>query len=126
MCAASWLVVTCLHIWGDPYQLDELELHAQPGKWKASFVHSEAQAASLSFLDCSSFSICSFLQDLFILLFTASRDPGIVPRNAVPPEIDEEAGVTASGTRRLPRTKDVVVNGITVKVKYCDTCMLYR
>jgi len=72
-------------------------------------------------------SVCPFLlQDLFILLFTASRDPGIVPRNAVPPEIDEEAGVSASGTRRLPRTKDVVVNGITVKVKYCDTCMLYR
>uniref|UniRef100_A0A453L8N5 S-acyltransferase n=1 Tax=Aegilops tauschii subsp. strangulata TaxID=200361 RepID=A0A453L8N5_AEGTS len=27
---------------------------------------------------------------------------------------------------RLPRTKDVYVNGVVVKVKYCDTCMLYR
>lgn len=27
---------------------------------------------------------------------------------------------------KLPRTKDVVVNGHTVKVKYCDTCLLYR
>ncbi|KAG4211635.1 hypothetical protein ERO13_A02G105900v2 [Gossypium hirsutum] len=27
---------------------------------------------------------------------------------------------------KLPRTKDVIVNGHTVKVKYCDTCLLYR
>ncbi|KAJ6408449.1 hypothetical protein OIU84_011711 [Salix udensis] len=27
---------------------------------------------------------------------------------------------------KLPRTKDMMVNGHTVKVKYCDTCLLYR
>lgn len=27
---------------------------------------------------------------------------------------------------KLPRTKDVIVNEHTVKVKYCDTCLLYR
>ncbi|KAL0337862.1 UNVERIFIED_CONTAM: putative protein S-acyltransferase 4 [Sesamum calycinum] len=27
---------------------------------------------------------------------------------------------------KLPRTKDVVVNGHSVKVKFCDTCLLYR
>ncbi|KAK9122554.1 hypothetical protein Sjap_012156 [Stephania japonica] len=48
-----------------------------------------------------------------------SRDPGIVPRNSRPPETDESADTTPSmewvtGTipqMRLPRTKDVVING---------------
>ena len=30
------------------------------------------------------------------------------------------------GSSSLPPTKDVLVNGIIVKVKYCHTCMLYR
>ncbi|CAI7898674.1 unnamed protein product, partial [Closterium sp. NIES-53] len=66
--------------------------------------------------------------NLFILLVTASRDPGIVPRNLVPPQPDEEAGEQAAGgaPKKLPRAKEVVVNGHTVKVKYCDTCLLYR
>eukprot|EP00271_Cylindrocystis_brebissonii_P022352 TRINITY_DN857_c0_g2_i1.p1 TRINITY_DN857_c0_g2~~TRINITY_DN857_c0_g2_i1.p1 ORF type:complete len:442 (+),score=58.93 TRINITY_DN857_c0_g2_i1:459-1784(+) len=65
---------------------------------------------------------------LGILLYTSSRDPGIVPRNAHPPEPDADT-VAAGGEdqpRRLPRTKDVVINNVTVKIKYCDTCMLYR
>jgi palmitoyltransferase ZDHHC9/14/18 len=75
---------------------------------------------------------------LAFLLLTSSRDPGIVPRNARPPECGaEEQAVdmttpstewvnAASPHLRVPRTKDVVVNGCTVKVKYCDTCLLYR
>ncbi|XP_027343160.1 probable protein S-acyltransferase 6 [Abrus precatorius] len=68
---------------------------------------------------------------LITLVLTSGRDPGIVPRNAHPPEPDDDH-VTAnindgqSPQPRLPRTRDVIVNGITVKVKYCDTCMLYR
>ena len=65
------------------------------------------------------------------LLLTSGRDPGIIPRNAHPPEpegfegsLDVGAGQTPQ--LRLPRIKEVEVNGITVKVKYCDTCMLYR
>ena len=70
-------------------------------------------------------------QDLSLLLLTSGRDPGIIPRNAHPPEpegFDGNAEVGANQTPpvRLPRVKDVVVNGITVKTKYCDTCMLYR
>lgn len=64
-----------------------------------------------------------------LLLLTSSRDPGIIPRNAQPPEPEnyENSLEFVSGqTPRLPRTKDVIVNGVTVKVKYCDTCMLYR
>ncbi|KAJ6778969.1 S-ACYLTRANSFERASE [Salix koriyanagi] len=72
--------------------------------------------------------------DLLFLFLTSSRDPGIVRRNTRPPEPDETGDVTPSMEwvngrtpyLRLPRTKDVMVNGHTVKVKYCDTCLLYR
>lgn len=73
--------------------------------------------------------------DLSFLFLTSSRDPGIVPRNLSPPESDEAFNVTTPSMEwvsgrtphlKLPRTKDVMVNGHSVKVKYCDTCMLYR
>ncbi|CAI7852299.1 unnamed protein product, partial [Closterium sp. NIES-54] len=66
---------------------------------------------------------------------TACRDPGIVPRNLVPPDPDpdmleamrvEGGGLATGGRVSLPRTKDVEINGFRVKVKYCDTCLLYR
>ncbi|EEF29612.1 protein S-acyltransferase 8 [Ricinus communis] len=70
---------------------------------------------------------------LVLLLLTSARDPGIVPRNLHPPEediYDSSASLDVGGrqtpTPRLPRTKDVLVNGKHVKVKYCETCMLYR
>lgn len=69
---------------------------------------------------------------LVLLMLTSARDPGIIPRNAHPPEPEEDAGSSSdwSGGQtpklRLPRTKDVIVNGVVVKTKYCDTCMLYR
>ncbi|KAK9678717.1 hypothetical protein RND81_11G229000 [Saponaria officinalis] len=69
---------------------------------------------------------------LVLLLFTSARDPGIIPRNSHPPE--EEFcydSASAEGGRptpslQFPRTKEVFVNGVPVKVKYCETCMLYR
>ncbi|KAK4477300.1 hypothetical protein RD792_016515 [Penstemon davidsonii] len=67
--------------------------------------------------------------DLILLLLTSGRDPGIIPRNAHPPEPEGYDGnVEGAQTPqlRLPRIKEVEVNGITVKIKYCDTCMLYR
>ncbi|KAE9599715.1 hypothetical protein Lal_00045841 [Lupinus albus] len=73
--------------------------------------------------------------DLIFLLLTSGRDPGIVPRNSKPPEFDDAFDMTTpsmewiNGTTphlKLPRTKDVIVNGHTVKVKFCDTCLLYR
>ncbi|XP_043706397.1 probable protein S-acyltransferase 7 [Telopea speciosissima] len=68
---------------------------------------------------------------LVLLLLTSGRDPGIIPRNPYPPEPEvydgnAEVGGGQTPQLRLPRTKDVVVNGIIVKIKYCDTCMLYR
>lgn len=67
---------------------------------------------------------------LVLLLLTSGRDPGIIPRNAHPPEPEGYDGSADGGGQtpqlRLPRIKEVEVNGITVKIKYCDTCMLYR
>ncbi|KAG8378083.1 hypothetical protein BUALT_Bualt08G0101100 [Buddleja alternifolia] len=71
---------------------------------------------------------------LVLLLLTSARDPGIVPRNAHPPEeefrYDSSASVEVGGRQtpslQFPRTKEVMVNGLPVRVKYCDTCMLYR
>ncbi|CAI9111626.1 OLC1v1011888C1 [Oldenlandia corymbosa var. corymbosa] len=67
---------------------------------------------------------------LVLLLLTSGRDPGIIPRNTHPPEPETYEGIGEGGGQtpqlRLPRIKEVEVNGITVKIKYCDTCMLYR
>ncbi|KAI3820648.1 hypothetical protein L1987_08196 [Smallanthus sonchifolius] len=68
---------------------------------------------------------------LILLLMTSGRDPGIIPRNAHPPQPETtdqgiEVGPGQTPQLRLPRVKEVIVNGMAVKVKYCDTCMLYR
>ncbi|XP_010111327.2 probable protein S-acyltransferase 1, partial [Morus notabilis] len=73
--------------------------------------------------------------DFLFLFLTSGRDPGIIPRNSQPPESDEASdtptpsmewvNAKASGLK-IPRVKDVTVNGHTVKVKFCDTCLLYR
>lgn len=75
-----------------------------------------------------------YLQDLAFLFLTSTRDPGIVPRNTKPPVVENASLdsfptdwiVDANPELKLPRTKDATVNGCTVKVKYCDTCLLYR
>ncbi|XP_015866954.3 probable protein S-acyltransferase 7 [Ziziphus jujuba] len=69
--------------------------------------------------------------DLILLVLTSGRDPGIIPRNDHPPEPEDydgsaETGASQTPQLRLPRMKDVIVNGVTVRIKYCDTCMLYR
>ncbi|CAA0812894.1 Probable protein S-acyltransferase 3 [Striga hermonthica] len=72
--------------------------------------------------------------DLTFLYMTASRNPGIIPRNSRLPNSDSRSISMASidwincetPSLRIPRLKDVYVNGHTVKVKFCDTCLLYR
>lgn len=75
------------------------------------------------------------MQDILFLFLTSSRDPGIVPRNSSPPESAEAYDLNTPSMEwvngrtphlKLPRSMDVIVNGHTVKVKYCDTCLLYR
>ncbi|WVZ05136.1 hypothetical protein V8G54_018482 [Vigna mungo] len=73
---------------------------------------------------------------VFVFLFmTCSRDPGIIPRNAQPPELEEPLDINTPSMEwinnkapnlKFPRVKDMTVNGHTVKVKFCDTCLLYR
>lgn len=70
-----------------------------------------------------------------LLLVTAAQDPGIVPRTTRMP--DEELGYEspasietgesfASTPTKFLRTKEVFVNGVPVRVKYCETCMVFR
>jgi palmitoyltransferase ZDHHC9/14/18 len=69
-----------------------------------------------------------------LLFLTSARDPGIIPRNSHPPEeefrydpsVSMDVGGRQTPSLQFPRTKEVMVNGYTVRVKYCDTCMLYR
>ncbi|GAU42244.1 hypothetical protein TSUD_288380 [Trifolium subterraneum] len=77
----------------------------------------------------------AILSQVLILLFlTSARDPGIIPRNLHPPEeefrYDSSVSIDIGGRQtpslQFPRTKEVMVNGHPVRVKYCDTCMLYR
>ncbi|KAK4346120.1 hypothetical protein RND71_036296 [Anisodus tanguticus] len=66
---------------------------------------------------------------------TSSSNPGIVPRNSRPPDLDEILNTSTASMEwvnnaapdlKLPRTKDIFINGHSVKVKFCDTCLLYR
>ncbi|GJM98328.1 hypothetical protein PR202_ga15324 [Eleusine coracana subsp. coracana] len=56
------------------------------------------------------------IYDLTLLLLTSGRDPGIVPRNTHPPEpeaidMNNDGSGQTPQQLRLPRTKDVIVNG---------------
>ena len=73
--------------------------------------------------------------DFMFLFMTSGRDPGIIPRNSQLPKSDESVRTNTTSMEwvnnktpnlKLPRVKDVMVNGHTVKVKFCDTCLLYR
>ncbi|XP_063164272.1 palmitoyltransferase ZDHHC14 isoform X5 [Candoia aspera] len=70
------------------------------------------------------------------LLRTSFSDPGVLPR-ATPDEAadlerqignteDIANGSSAGGYRPPPRTKEIVINGQTVKLKYCFTCKIFR
>nr|CAD1838678.1 unnamed protein product [Ananas comosus var. bracteatus] len=72
---------------------------------------------------------------LLLLFITSARDPGIVPRASHPPEEEftydtsvspEQIGGRHTPALHFPRTKEVIVHGMPVKIKYCETCMVYR
>ncbi|XP_008397726.1 probable palmitoyltransferase ZDHHC14 isoform X2 [Poecilia reticulata] len=71
-----------------------------------------------------------FLFVLGTLLRTSFSDPGVLPRATPDEAADLERQIdVANGTkgyRPPPRTKEVVINGQTVKLKYCFTCKIFR
>jgi hypothetical protein len=109
---------------GIVYDLCEfcVPIPAGTDQWAFGNMHS-AEHGTLVFF-------CVRFQVLVLLLVTSAQDPGIVPRAAHPPEEEFSYGNALSGGTpgrlQFPRVKEVMVNGMVVKVKYCDTCMIYR
>ncbi|KAH0462763.1 hypothetical protein IEQ34_010338 [Dendrobium chrysotoxum] len=72
-------------------------------------------------------TIIIMIADLTFLLLTSSRDPGIVPRNAQSIESSETSEFNTpsmewingrTSQMRLPRTKDIILNGFVIKRNY--------
>ena len=51
------------------------------------------------------------------MLLAATSDPGIIPRNQASPS-SEEDGASAA--------RFVAVNGVEVRLKFCETCKIHR
>ncbi|XP_048954433.1 palmitoyltransferase ZDHHC18 isoform X4 [Canis lupus dingo] len=63
------------------------------------------------------------------LLQTSFTDPGILPRATVceAAALEKQIDNTGSSTYRPPpRTREVMINGQMVKLKYCFTCKMFR
>uniref|UniRef100_A0A667ZCJ9 Palmitoyltransferase n=1 Tax=Myripristis murdjan TaxID=586833 RepID=A0A667ZCJ9_9TELE len=65
------------------------------------------------------------------MLFRASfSDPGVLPRATPEEAADLERQIASCpsgpGYKPPPRTREVLINGQTVKLKYCFTCKIFR
>ncbi|KAH9511744.1 Palmitoyltransferase zdhhc14, variant 2 [Dermatophagoides farinae] len=74
---------------------------------------------------------CLFLFVLFSLFRTSFTDPGILPRATPAEAADVEQQIVpnqsnSSTMRPPPRTKEVMINNQTIKLKYCFTCKIFR
>lgn len=73
-----------------------------------------------------------FMFTMSSLLRTSLTDPGIIPRATVEEAayVEQQIEVTNSANsptyRPPPRTKEVLVKGQTIKLKYCFTCKIFR
>ncbi|KAM9354628.1 palmitoyltransferase ZDHHC14-like [Pholidichthys leucotaenia] len=65
---------------------------------------------------------------VMLTLFRASfSDPGVLPRATPDEAADLERSVDSVGcSKPPPRTREVLINGQTVKLKYCFTCKIFR
>lgn len=76
------------------------------------------------------------LSTLLGLLFTSTTDPGIIPRRPYPAQQPQQIATAGEdgGSQnlpslaplRIPKFQEVVVDGKTVKMKYCYTCNIYK
>ncbi|ESO01709.1 hypothetical protein HELRODRAFT_157216 [Helobdella robusta] len=74
--------------------------------------------------------ICAGILFFFVLatlLRTSFSDPGIIPRatKSEELEIENQIGGCVCGWPP-PRTKDIVIRGQSVRLKYCFTCKIFR
>ncbi|MEQ2175726.1 hypothetical protein GOODEAATRI_020781, partial [Goodea atripinnis] len=62
------------------------------------------------------------------MLFRASfSDPGVLPRATPDEAADLDRQIDSTGcSKPPPRTREVLINGQTVKLKYCFTCKIFR
>ncbi|XP_028128280.1 palmitoyltransferase app isoform X1 [Diabrotica virgifera virgifera] len=73
-----------------------------------------------------------FLFTVSSLLRTSLSDPGIIPRASseeaayVEKQIEVTNSANSPTYRPPPRTKEVLVKGQTIKLKYCFTCKIFR
>ena len=78
-----------------------------------------------------------FLLVMSNLFRTSFSDPGIIPRatKAEAQDIERQmeaqngganGGANGSAYRPPPRTKEVMVKNISIKLKYCFTCKIFR
>ncbi|XP_055362577.1 palmitoyltransferase ZDHHC14-like isoform X2 [Betta splendens] len=62
-----------------------------------------------------------------MLLRASFTDPGVLPRATADEAADLDRHMEASGCSRTPpRTRDVLINGQAVRLKYCFTCKMFR
>ncbi|XP_057651416.1 palmitoyltransferase app [Diorhabda carinulata] len=73
-----------------------------------------------------------FLFTMSSLLRTSLSDPGIIPRASseeaayVEKQIEVTNSANSPTYRPPPRTKEVLIKGQTIKLKYCFTCKIFR
>lgn len=73
-----------------------------------------------------------FLFVMSSLLRTSFSDPGIIPRATadeaadIEKQIEVPNGSNSPTYRPPPRTKEIVIKGQSIKLKYCFTCKIFR
>merc|ERR1740138_1699816 len=91
-----------------------------PGIYYFQYVLPQALVLPESFLAVSQNILAVAIVITFML--ASFVNPGIVPRNdSIPKELEHHLDLRGQPSHRFLR-----INGITVKQKFCSTCMIFR